>query len=124
MPNVDPELITLFQFLRHHMKSITLHAAVAAFAITLSSCDSPELVQKRDQQAIEITKLRGEVAVLEERLKDLPPDRTSDVAAIEEETKKQQSEISKLESEIKDLETKKESVQKDFDEYKRKYVIR
>ncbi|WAC18461.1 hypothetical protein OVA24_14595 [Luteolibacter sp. SL250] len=106
------------------MKSTTLYAAVAASAALLCSCDSPEMVRKRDQQALEITKLRGELAVLEERLKDLPPDRAADLATIEEETKKQQAEIIKLESEIKDLEAKKESVQKDFEEYKRKYVIR
>ncbi len=106
------------------MKSTILCTTVAVFAAVLCSCDSPEMVRKRDQQALEITKLRGELALLEERLKDLPPDRSEDLAAVEQETKKQQEEIIKLENEIKDLESKKESVKKDFEEYKRKYVIR
>ncbi len=106
------------------MKSTILCTTVAVFAAVLCSCDSPEAVRKRDQQALEITKLRGELAVLEERLKSLPPDRTADLSAIEEETKKQQEEITKLEGEIKDLEAKRESVKKEFEEYKRKYVIR
>lgn len=97
---------------------------VAAFGAVLSSCDSPELVRKRDQQALEITKLKGELSVVEERLKDIPPDRTEDLSVIEQEAKTQQEEITKLEGEIKDLEAKKESVEKEFQEYKRKYVIR
>jgi len=106
------------------MKSTILFSVAAISATLLSSCDSPEMVRKRDQQAMEITKLKGELAVLEERLKDIPPDRATDLAAIETEAKTQQEEINKLEGEIKDLTEKKESVQKEFEEYKRKYVIR
>lgn len=106
------------------MKNSILLSVGAAFVVILSSCDSPEMVRQRDEQALEITKLRGELAVIEEKLKDLPADKTADLATIEEEAKTQQEEITKLEAEIKDLEENKKSVEKEFEDYKRKYVIR
>ena len=106
------------------MKVFTRCFTVAALVACLHSCDSPELVRKRDQQSLEITKLKGELAILEEKLKDVPPDRSKELATIEEEAKIQQEEISRLEGEIQTLEAKKASVQKEFEEYKRKYAIR
>ena len=69
------------------MKLFTRYFTVAALVACLHSCDSPELVRKRDQQSIEITKLKGELAIVEEKLKDVPPDRSKELATIEEEAK-------------------------------------
>ncbi len=103
---------------------LLIPCTAAAFLFCLASCDSPEMVRKRDQQSIELTKLKGELAILEEKLKDVPVDHSEELSALEEQAKVQQAEISKLEGEIQNLEAKKEAVQKDFEDYKRKYVVR
>lgn len=106
------------------MKAFTTYAALAAVMAMVSACDSKEALKKRDDQALELTKLKAELAIIEEQIKDVPEDRTKELAAIEEETKAQEAEITKLEGEIKDLETRKATVQKEFDDYKKKYVVR
>jgi predicted nucleic acid-binding Zn-ribbon protein len=105
------------------MKPSLYCLSLCAFAL-LSSCDSPELVQKRDKQALEIARLKGELALTEEKLKTVPADRSGDLLEIEATAKVQQEEITKLEAEIADLQTKKQAIEKEFEDYKSKYVIR
>lgn len=92
--------------------------------LCLPSCDSPEMVKKRDQQALEISRLQGELAILEEQLKDVPVDRSGELERLEAEAQAQKEELTTLESEVSSLEAKKESLEKAFEEYKAKYVIR
>jgi predicted nucleic acid-binding Zn-ribbon protein len=106
------------------MKSILNFAMLVAVAASISSCESPELARKRDQQLLEIARLKGELALVEEKLKALPPDRSESLAKAEAESVAQNVELKKLESEIADLELKKASLEKEFDAYKSKYVIR
>jgi septal ring factor EnvC (AmiA/AmiB activator) len=105
------------------MKHVTC-SALALFSLIICSCDSPELTQKRDKQLLEISKLRGELSLVEEKLKTIPADRSDDLAQIETDAKAQQAEVKKLEAEVAELEAKKAALEKDFAEYKSKYVIR
>lgn len=106
------------------MKTLITLLSVGALVVTVSSCDSPELARKRDKQVLEITRLKNELALTEEKLKSVPTDRSAELLEIEATAKVQQEEISKLEAEISDLEAKKKAVEKELDDYKSKYVIR
>lgn len=91
----------------------------------LSSCgEDPELTRKLQIQEAEITRLRGELALIEERLKNLPPDKSSELAEAKKQAEIQASEISLLEAEIASLEERKKSLKQEFEEYKRKYYVK
>lgn len=98
--------------------------AIVASAFALVSCDSPELVAKRDKQALEITRLKAELQVLQEKLSAIPEDRSGELSDLEAAAKEQKEELSKLESEVAELEAKKQSIEKEFEDYKAKYVVR
>ncbi len=106
------------------MKSaITLAAALLA-AIALPSCESPELTQKRDAQLLEITRLKGELVLMEEKVKNLPEDRSIELRQVTQEADAKSEELAKLEEEVAALEAKKAALEKEFEDYKRKYAIR
>jgi len=90
----------------------------------LVACESKELTRKKEQQNIEITRLKGELDLIEEKLRNLPPDKTSELAAAEVEAESQKEEVKELEAEVTALEAKKRDLEKQFEDYKRKYVIR
>jgi predicted nucleic acid-binding Zn-ribbon protein len=94
-------------------------------AVTCSSCsDDPKLVEKREKQKAEITRLKGELALITEKLKNLPPDVTDELADARALAEKQSIEVSGLETEVAGLEAKKRSLQSDFDAYQLKYVAK
>lgn len=97
---------------------------LCTLALVLHSCENPELARKRDKQALEITRLKGELALTEEQLKAVPADRSAELADLEATSKKQKEELAKLESEVAELESKKQAIDKEFEDYKAKYVIR
>ena len=95
------------------------------FALSCVSCgDDPKLVAKRDQQKAEIAKLKGEIALIEEKLKSLPPDVTTQLAEAKALSAKQSSEVAVLEAEVTALEARKRSLQNEFDAYKLKYQVK
>lgn len=102
----------------------TILLSLCSLAVALTSCESPELARKRDKQNLEITRLRNELALTEEKLKDVPEDRSEELLEIEATAKAQQEEIGQLETEIADLEVKKKAIEKELSDYKSKYVIR
>ncbi|MCU0796934.1 MAG: hypothetical protein MUF31_13485 [Akkermansiaceae bacterium] len=105
------------------LKSSFLSAA--ALSLVLASCgDDPELVRKREEQRAELRKLRSELDVLDERLKNAPKDRSADLAKLEEETAAREEKISALETEVAALEAKKKELEAEFEDYRRKYPIR
>lgn len=106
------------------MKTLLPCTAAAFFALCLSSCDSPELAKKRDQQLLEIAQLKGELTLVEEKLKTVPADRSDELAALQAEVAAQQAVAKKLEAEVAELDAKKRTLEKDFTEYKSKYVVR
>lgn len=91
-------------------------------AVACSSCsDDPKLVEKREKQKTEITRLKGELALINEKLKNLPPDVTDELAEARALAEKQSIEVAGLETEVASLESKKRSLQSDFDAYQLKY---
>ena len=98
------------------------NAALLCLIALLASCgDDPELVARREQQKTEIAKLRGEITLLEEQLKNMPEDVSAQLEEAKAKETEQKAEIARLEEEIKDLQTKKRELSKEFDLYRARY---
>ena len=99
--------------------------SAALSLVLLASCsEDPKLVEKREKQKVEITKLKGDVALIEEKLKNLPPDVSSDLAEAKETSEKQAAEVARLEAEVATLDARKRSLQAEFDAYHAKYQVK
>ena len=105
------------------MKQFPRSAFIPLFAaVLLSSCgEDPQLVEKHEKQKAEITRLSGEIALIGEKLKNMPPDVTEDLEKAKELAVKQEADVARLEGEISELEDRKRSLQKEFDLYRAKY---
>jgi SMC interacting uncharacterized protein involved in chromosome segregation len=98
--------------------------SLCALALVLASCgDDPELVKKREQQKQEIEKLKGEIAIKEEMINALPPDRTRELQASKEKAELQTKAVELMEEEIASLEKKKRILEKEVEDYKKKYPV-
>lgn len=99
---------------------------LTAVALTaLTGCgDDPEQVRKVREQRVEITKLSGELALLEEKLRNLPEDKSGDLTVAKKQAEDQSAEILKLEAEIADLDARRKALEDDLASYKRKYPVR
>jgi Skp family chaperone for outer membrane proteins len=99
-----------------------LHLLAAIVAISCASCgDDPKLVEQRDKQKAEITRLKGELALIDEKLKTLPPDVSDELAEAKKLSAKQTAEVEALQTEVAALEEKKSALQSEFDAYQVKY---
>jgi hypothetical protein len=97
---------------------------VLAAALVCASCgQDPKLVEKREKQKAEIAALKGELALIEAKLKNLPPDVSDDLAAAKKEAAERSGEVRKLEAEVAALEDRKRSLQADYDAYRAKYRV-
>jgi chromosome segregation ATPase len=93
-------------------------------ALACVSCgDDPQLVEKREKQKAEITRLQGELALIEEKLKTIPPDVSAELEAAKQEVATQIADIASLEEQVSALAAAKRSLQSEFDAYKAKYPI-
>lgn len=100
-------------------------AAVACLLLAICSCkENPELVRQREEQRTEIKRLEGELALLEEKLKDIPPDRTKELLLAKAEADAQAGQIEGLEKEVAVLDAKKKELEARFAEYRRKYPLK
>ncbi|QTN31350.1 hypothetical protein HZ994_03060 [Akkermansiaceae bacterium] len=106
------------------MNLTTQLAALSACLLFVSCGEDPELVRKHGEQEAEIAKLKGELALAEERLKNLPEDKTSELKAAESETRALQAEHTKLTQEVADLEAEHKSLREEYEAYQRKYALR
>lgn len=107
------------------LTSLLRPAALALVCLSFSSCgDDPELVRKREEQKAEIRLLDGELKILQEKIAQIPPDRSTEISKLKQESELQQAEIAKLEAEIESLQKQKAQVEKDHEAYRRKYVVR
>jgi len=96
-----------------------------AIPLLLVSCgDDPKMVAKYETQKIEISRLKGELLLIEEKLKNLPPDISKDLVKAKEQSEKQTTEIGLLETEVTGLEAKKRGLQADYDAYKLRYQLK
>jgi peptidoglycan hydrolase CwlO-like protein len=101
------------------------HLMLMLFALSCGSCgDDPKLVAKREQQRAEITRLQGELALIEEKLRSMPPDVTAELKNARKEADAQTAEIARLETDIAELEARKRSLQDEFAAYRLKYRLK
>lgn len=106
------------------MKSLR-YLALVLVPLLLPACgDPPELVEKREKQLAEIARLRGELALVEEKIATIPEDRSKDLDAARLEAEGQASQLKDLEEQILHLEARKREIDDQFEAYRRKYVVR
>jgi cell division protein FtsB len=107
------------------LSDISTPALAALLMMASASCgDDPKLVEKREQQKAEITRLKGEIALIDEKLKNLPPDVTSQLVDAKAAAEKQAAEVAALEREVGDLDARKRALEKEFDTYRVKYPVK
>jgi uncharacterized protein involved in exopolysaccharide biosynthesis len=108
------------------MKRPPLFRLIPLFiAFSCVSCgDDPQMVAKREKQKAEIARLKGEIVLIEEKLKNVPPDVSEELKAAKKQEEEQAAEIAKLESEVSALEARKRSLQSEFDSYRAKYQVK
>ncbi len=95
---------------------------VALFSLAAVSCgDDPEQVAKLEKQRAEIVDIKGDLEIIEESLKQLPPDVTEELAEAKKVSEKQSAEVALLEAEVEALEEQKRALQAEFDAYQVKY---
>ena len=100
-------------------------AGALALCLAFVSCsDDPELVRQREEQKVEISKLEGELAILDEKLEQVPPDRSAEVTQLKQDAETNRSQVAELEAEIEALERQKADIEKQHETYRRKYVVR
>lgn len=96
-----------------------------SLAVVCASCgDNPALVEKREKQKVEIARLRGELALLEEQLKNLPPDVSKELEEAKKEAETQAADVASLEAEVASLESRKRALQGEYDDYRKKFPIK
>ncbi len=100
-------------------------AGALALCLVFGSCsDDPALVREREAQKVEISKLEGELALLEEKLEQVPPDRSEEVVQLKADAETNKAQIAEVEAEIESLEREKDKLEKEHEAYRRKYVLR
>ena len=121
-------VLATIDFIRsvHSMKqTLSFTRVLLPIILALSSCgDPPELVAKREQQRAEIARLKGELEIMEEKLRNMPPDVSEELDEARKKAEKQTAEISGLEAEIKELQARKRTLQAEFDSYRAKYQVK
>jgi septal ring factor EnvC (AmiA/AmiB activator) len=106
------------------MTSKLIPLLLAGLPLVLSACrENPELVRKREEQRAEIKRLEGEIALMEEKLKNIPETREEDLAKARQELEAQNQESTRLEQDISGLESRKRQLEKEFTDYKVKYRV-
>lgn len=95
---------------------------IALCSLAIVSCgDDPELVAKLEKQRAEIADIKGDLEIIDEMLKQLPPDVTDELEEAKKVSEKQSAEVAELEAEVRALEEKKRALQTEFDAYQVKY---
>lgn len=94
-------------------------------ALIGTSCsEDPKMVEKREKQKAEIIQMKGELSFIEEKLKNMPPDVSEELAEAKRVSDAQAAEVAKLESEVAALESKKMALQGEYDAYRAKYQVK
>jgi len=102
-----------------------VHLAAIVLACSCVSCgDDPELVEKSEQQKAEIMRLNGELALMKEKFKSLPPDFSAELEEARKQKNGQMAEVARLEAELSELTERKQSLQAEFESYRKKYQVK
>jgi septal ring factor EnvC (AmiA/AmiB activator) len=107
----------------NHPIALALIAGFAVLAVPACDKQDPKLVEKRLQQEIEIKELKGELALLNEKIKHLPEDQTAQLKEAEETLDDRNAEVKRLEGEVAKLEAQKKELEDDIAAYKKKYPV-
>ena len=97
--------------------------AIVATFFCVCCGDDVELIEKKNSQAAEITRLQGEIALIEEKLRTLPPDLSGELESKRKEIAAQEAEIKQLEAKIREQEERKNALQQEFSAYRAKDKI-
>lgn len=100
-----------------------IYALTMVFLACASCKDDSELVAKRDRQRTEIARLQGEVALAQERLKNMPEDKGEELKMAEKQLNELALEANRLDSEVSELQERKADLEKEFARYKEKYPL-
>jgi predicted nucleic acid-binding Zn-ribbon protein len=107
------------------MNLVRYSFVILALTLLFSSCgDDPKLVEKREKQRAEITRLKGELALIDEKLKNLPPDVSAELRDARQNSEKQNAEVAQLGKDVVALESKKRELQASFTAYQAKYQLK
>lgn len=94
-------------------------------ALLISSCgEDSELVKQHGEQEAELAKLRGELALVQERIKHVPTDQSAELKEAQEKRAKLEAELKALDTEIASLEEDKNKLEQEYEAYQRRYVVR
>jgi hypothetical protein len=127
-PRAAKEMTTSSYPPNYFMKQTFSYSLAAFTAVCLFSCNHATTSKvdhsKQDEQLKEIERLKAEVAIVEGKMKDLPLDRTTDIRGLEAQATAQTQQLQSLEAEISKVQGRKQEIEKEFEDYKRLYVIR
>ncbi len=102
-----------------------LSSITVLLALACASCgEDPKLVEQHEKQKAEIARLKGELALIEERIKNLPPDVSKELDEAGKTFASQSAELTGLETEVAALEAKKRSLEDEFKAYQAKYRVK
>jgi septal ring factor EnvC (AmiA/AmiB activator) len=94
-----------------------------ALLLCTSCKNDAELDAKRQHQEAEIVRLQGEIALVKEKLGNMPSDKTSHLLTAESQLKDLAMEANRLEADVAELQQRKADLEKEFAKYKRKYPL-
>ncbi|WP_035607534.1 hypothetical protein [Haloferula sp. BvORR071] len=107
------------------LTSLARPVVLCLACLSFSSCgDDPELVRKKHEQEAEIRQLSGDLKILQEKISQIPPDRSVEIAELKKKAEGQQAQIASLEQEIDGLQKQKAQIEKDHEAYRHKYIVR
>lgn len=106
------------------MRRSTTLWAISLF-LFCSGCENKQLIEKKKQQDIEITKISDENERLRQRVYDEKvKDPSDDIAELQTTLKSVTNEIAQINEEVEGLKAQKDTFHKDMEEYKVKYQIK
>jgi hypothetical protein len=108
------------------MRSFSIFCSLAVLIpFVCTSCgDDRKLVEKREMQKVEISRLKADLALIDEMLKNLPADVSLNLAELKRLAATQAAEVTGLESELVRLEILKQAAKSEFDAYQTKFRIK
>ena len=94
-------------------------------ALLCASCkEDPKLVEERSKQKVEIARLKGDLDMITEKVRNLPPDMSADLEKARKTEEEQAAEEKKLEDEVSKVMAQKRTLQAEFDAWRAKHSMK